>query len=40
MSLDDKLNSLVARRDELAQLMSASDGMEAEVNARVLEKLT
>ena len=30
MSLDEKLNSLVARRDELAQLMSASDGIEAE----------
>ena len=29
MSLDDKLNNLVARRDELAQLMSASDGVEA-----------
>jgi len=30
VSLDDKLNSLVARRDELAQLMSAPDRMAAE----------
>ena len=38
MSLDDKLNSLVARRDELAQLMSASDGMEAEDYVRLAKE--
>ena len=29
MNFDAKLDHLVARRDELAQLMSASDGIEA-----------
>ena len=38
MSLDDKLNSLVARRDELAQLMSASDGMGAEDYVRLAKE--
>ncbi|MDA1324495.1 MAG: peptide chain release factor 1 [Proteobacteria bacterium] len=38
MSLDDKLNSLVARRDELAQLMSASEGMESEDYVRLAKE--
>jgi len=35
VSLDDKLNNLVARRDELAQLMSAPDRLDADDYVRL-----
>ena len=35
MSLDDKLDSLVARRDELSRLMSGSEGIEADEYVRL-----
>lgn len=38
MSFDEKLNSLVARRDELSQLMSAPDRVEAEEFVRLAKE--
>jgi peptide chain release factor 1 len=38
VNFDDKLDSLVARRDELAQLMSASDGMESDDFVRLAKE--
>jgi peptide chain release factor 1 len=38
VNFDDKLDSLVARRDELAQLMSGSDGMESDEYVRLAKE--
>jgi peptide chain release factor 1 len=38
VSLDEKLNSLVTRRDELSQLMSASDRVEADDYVRLAKE--